>query len=85
MSKPSVWDVVPEGSTWTVVWPGNAARVGGFDSKEDAHTWIMDYLVEALRTQIDSAAYAAERGRERDWRRKLQAAVLLDPGPEKKA
>lgn len=86
MGKVSDWHVLQDTKgEWTVIWPNVVARVHGFETREDAHAWIMDYLVEMARMSSQTATYQAERLERREWERQLQAAVLLDPGPEKKS
>jgi hypothetical protein len=69
--------------TWTVTGPNANMAVLGFDTKDDAHGWIMDYLVEFHRMLIQSNQYAAERARAQEYARMMSVAPLMEDATKK--
>ena len=73
----SSWEVVPRGDTWMVVFPNLDATVGGFLSAEDAHGWLLEYMIEWGRMHAQQDSFARERREEQEMRRQNLAANIL--------
>ena len=75
--KTSIWEVVPQGLNFMVVFPDLVATVGGFATAEDAHAWVMEYMVEWGRMHNQQAMFAQERREEQEMRRQALCANIL--------
>lgn len=72
------WCVHDEGSRgWVVTFPGAAASVDGFADREEAHAWILDYLIEYMRMSTQTGHWARERAADREARRQTVSANIL--------
>ena len=79
MSDTAVWAIKQAADgTYTVTFPTSHTAVLGFDTKEDAHGWVLDYIVEFNRMRVQVDMYAAERARGQEYARMLQVAPLMD-------
>lgn len=85
MSKgTALWTVVKQGSLYAIVFPDQSAVVGGFETRDDAHTWISDHIIEYSRMTLQQAAYAREMAKDREAKRQRLGAALLMPEEETK-
>ena len=75
------WEVYQEANdTWTVVFPGRAARVTGFETSRDAHEWVREYLLDYLVSHTRLTAELKQDALDREAKRKgIMALVLEDP------
>ena len=86
MSAPKihVWSVKPAvDGNWTLT-SGQAWAITGFETADDAHLWVANYLVEFGRMGMQHRDYMemAKEDRERD--RMLSVAPLMEQDPSKK-
>ena len=79
-----VWAVKPAvNGTWTLT-SGEVWAVTGFETAEDAHQWVANYLIEWSRMNMQHQAMMANMKEEQEQARMITVAPLLEPDKDSK-